>query len=91
MDLGLSDEFFWSLTLDLFVRLVEAGREREKRADRRSGEIVAMLANVNRDAKKQPEPWTWLDIYPEWKPARREQTEEGMLAAMMMWSRITPV
>lgn len=54
--------------------------------DRRAGEIVAILWNVNRDSKKTPDPVTWLDVFPEHREAPREQTDEEMLMAMRLWA-----
>jgi len=48
--------------------------------------VVAMIYNVNRDAKKDPEGWTWLDVFPEHRE-EREQTVDQMFDAMMMFAR----
>ncbi|HEX6924355.1 MAG TPA: hypothetical protein VF167_02945 [Longimicrobiaceae bacterium] len=45
-----------------------------------------MLANINRDSKKHPEPFTWLDVFPEHREAPEPQTDEQMFAAMQMWA-----
>lgn len=65
--------------------MVERYRERNKREDRRAGEIVALLYNVNRDSEKMPDGIEWTDIFPEWKEEQTEgegQTEEEMLNVM---------
>lgn len=48
-----------------------------------------MLYNANRDSKKDPKGWNWLDVFPEWKPPVEPQTEDQMLEAMMMWAAAT--
>lgn len=88
VDLGLSEDDAWGLTPRLIVMLTERKQElqqvSDQKADRRAGEVVAMLANVNRDSKKRPKPWTWLDVFPAWRPPPPPQTEDDMLAAMDM-------
>lgn len=79
----------WDLTLRQFVALTERRSEERCAADRRAGQIVAMLYNINRDQKKDPAGATWLDFYPEWNEPTGPQTEEQMLDAMMMWVRAT--
>lgn len=39
--------------------------------DHRHGIATAALANVNRNAKKKPEPYEWTNFVP-WHPANRE-------------------
>lgn len=59
--------------------------------DRRAGEIVAMLYNINRDVKKDPKGKTWLDIFPDPeapKVAPREQTGAEILESMRMWATL---
>ena len=68
----------------MFGKMVERFRERNKREDRRAGEIVALLFNTNRDTEKMPEGLTWQDVFPEWKEEQEEQTDEQMLATMML-------
>lgn len=75
--------------MDLLVSLVERHREHERRADRRAGEVAALMANINRDTKKRREPFTWLDIFPEYKEPEKPQTDEQMLAAMQMWALVS--
>lgn len=71
--------------------MVERFRERNKREDRRSGEIVALLFNVNRDSEKSPQGINWMDVFPEWKEPEPEQTEEEMLKTMMMVFATKPI
>lgn len=82
----MTEDAFWGLSLPLFVRLWERHKERERKADRRSGEVVAMVYNMGRDTKRDPKGWSWLNVYPEHKPPVRPQTEDEMLLAMtMLW------
>lgn len=48
-----------------------------------------MIYNAHRDAKKDPKGKGWLDIFPEWKERKPPQTEDQMLAAMMLWAEAT--
>jgi hypothetical protein len=60
------------------------------REDRRAGEVVAMLYNINRDRKKDPKGWTWLTVFPEHQPPVKHQSEDEMFANMMQWARARP-
>lgn len=80
---------FWGLTLRQFTLIAERHKEHERRKDQRAGDVLAMLYNINRDAKKDPDGKTWLDFYPEHKPPKKPQTEEQMLEAMKMWAAAT--
>ncbi len=87
-DLRMPGEAVWDLTMRQFVLLTDRWKDEQRRKDRRSGEVVAMLYNVNRDSKKDPDGKSWMDIYPEHAAAaKREQTEDEMLDAMMMWAK----
>lgn len=62
---------------------------RVKRADRRAGEIFAILYNINRDHKEDPDGMEWQDLFPEWKEAKEPQSEDEMFNAMQMWVTTT--
>lgn len=79
----------WDLTLRQFSALCAQHRESVRRADRRAGEILALLYNVNRDQQKDPKGATWTDFFPEWDESAAEQSDEQMLDAMMIWARAT--
>jgi hypothetical protein len=49
-----------------------------------------MLYNLKRDRKRDPKGWNWLTVFPEHRPPAEPQTEDEMLAAMMMWARARP-
>lgn len=72
-----------------FDYLVERHKDRMKRADRRAGEIVAILYNLNRDAKEDPRGIDWQDVFPEWKEVPEEQTEEEMLEIVKAFAAST--
>lgn len=55
-----------------------------KREDRRAGEIIAILYNINRDSRKDPKGLDWQDVFPEWRE-ERIQSEDEMFEAMQMW------
>lgn len=64
-DLGLTDERFWHLTPKLFSSLLKRHREAQRMANRRAGEVAAAIYSVNRDVRRNPKGFTWLDIFPE--------------------------
>lgn len=72
-----------------FNYLVERYRERLKREDRRAGEIIAILYNKDRDSQRDPNGIDWQDVFPEWKEAPKEQTDDDMLSNMKLWSLAT--
>ena len=76
------------MTPRLFSFMLERWRDQVKREDRRGGEIVAMLYNINRDTEKDPRGIDWQDVYTEWKE-EHEQTEEEMLQVMQMFAAST--
>ncbi|MFN0133429.1 MAG: hypothetical protein ACKVW3_12995 [Phycisphaerales bacterium] len=45
------------------AELIDAWREREKRKDFRAGQVCALLAEVNRDHKKKPQPFSPADFF----------------------------
>ena len=77
-----------------FSYLVERFREENKREDRRAGEVVSILYNINRDTEKDPKGLDWTAVFPEWKEEQREQeeqTDEQMYATMMMLFATKPI
>lgn len=64
--------------------LTDRYKERTKREDRRAGEIIAILYNINRDSIKDPKGLDWQDVFPEWKEEGL-QSEDEMFEAMQMW------
>lgn len=73
------------MTLRRFSLLVERYREGLKREDRRSGEVVAMLLNVNGAGKDKAVEWT--DVFPEWKEEMNDI--ERLAEAVKMWASPT--
>lgn len=53
-----------------------------ERGDLRAGIIASLIANVNRDAKKKPQPFTPVDFMPFAKEPERPQTPADHLALM---------
>lgn len=74
------------MTLGLFWRLLDRANLERRAADRRSGEIAAMIFNAYR--KEGVEGWDWTNVFPEWREERREMTDEEMFQNMLAWSRI---
>ncbi len=69
---------------------MERYKEGLARADRRAGEVVAMLYNVNRDGQKDPKGSDWLDFFPEHRP-KEWQGQDAMFDALMMWTKVDPI
>lgn len=57
--------------------------------DYRAGLVASILVNLNRDEKKQPRPWEWMDFFPHWKEPEPEQDEDEMLGMMLSFARST--
>lgn len=68
--------------------LADRHKERVKREDRRAGEVVAILYNINRDSEKDPRGMDWQDVFAEWKEERFEDEDE-MFAAMKLFAQST--
>lgn len=64
--------------------LAERNNLMVKRADRRAGEVVAILYNLNRDTDKDPQGIQWQDVFPEWKE-EKVQSDEEIFEAMQLW------
>lgn len=75
----------------MLARRRELQRERIQEMCYAMGEVAAAVYNVNRDVKRRPKPWNWLDIFPEWKPKPKPQTEDEMLQAMEAWAHLSNV
>lgn len=69
--------------------LAEWHRDQVKREDRRAGEIVAILFNLNRDVAKDPNGIDWTDVFPEWKESAAPMTDEQMFENMMLHAKRT--
>ncbi len=80
--MGLPDAAFWELTLRHFLLLYDVHQSRERRMDRRFGEIAAIVANVNRS--EGAEPFTWDDFFPRGNE-EEEQDEEGLAESFRLW------
>jgi hypothetical protein len=57
-EIGWSPRVFWSSTLPDLLAAYRGYQDKQKRADARAGEIVALMANINRDREKQPDAFT---------------------------------
>lgn len=82
--MGLRDDQFWALTPRLFRLLQDRWYEHERRQDRRAGEMVAAIYNVNRDPKKS-DIFKWDEFFPGRSVAKRQQSEQEMFDNMMAW------
>jgi hypothetical protein len=73
--MGLRDDRFWALTPRLFRLLQDRWYEHERRQDRRAGEMVAAIYNVNRDPKKS-DIFKWDEFFPGRSP-RQERPKRA--------------
>ncbi len=64
-DFGLSDEQFWKLTPAKFSALSGRHEHANRQSDLRAGFIGSVIANVNRDEAKKPDPYTAEDFFPD--------------------------
>lgn len=64
IDLGLTADYFWSLTPAQFQLLWRRHLAREERMDRRFSLLATLYANVHRDEKRRPMPYTIEDFLP---------------------------
>lgn len=83
INLGLSDDQLWRLTLKEYSLLVDRYMENEEKADRRVGRLMAMLANLNKDPKKGKS-YSEDDFIPRAKETKVQSVEEqkAILARM---------
>ena len=72
MDLRLSDEEFGKLTFNEFELLSDRLTEKKKHGYVCAGIVAATVANVKRDPKSRPEPYSPLDFVPGYKPPEPE-------------------
>jgi len=48
------------------------------RGDYRMANIMALIANINRDSKKKTEPYSVLDFMPEWDFNKEEKKQQSI-------------
>ena len=70
-NLRLPSREFWSLTLAQFDALARRYKDEQRRLDYRSAMICSILAEINRDRKRRPRPFSPDDFMP------KEEVEEG--------------
>lgn len=58
----MAEEEFWGLTLRQFDALVRCNMMQQERLDYRAALVCSVIANVNRDPKKRPRPFTPRDF-----------------------------
>lgn len=74
--MGMSVERAMSLTPEEFGYEYEGWKLREEKADRRVARICAVIANVNRNTKKRPEPFTEEDFIPKFDVPEKKTNDE---------------
>ena len=63
--------------------LVEAWRARERMADFRAGQVCFLLAEINRDKERRPQPFSPADFFPSLEDLRPEPPSEDELEAKL--------
>lgn len=57
------------------------------REDQRAGTVAAVIANVNRDTKRRPEPFGIDDFFPPLRePESPEEAQERRIAQLKAWA-----
>ena len=64
VDLGLTPDVYWSLTLRELRAMLDRYLAREERQDRRFAMLAALYANAHRDEQKKSDPFTIEDFTP---------------------------
>lgn len=73
--LGLSPNEFWDMTFMEFIAYTAGFRDADRRMWNHTSSVLATIANVNRDRKRQPKPYTPADF----NPYENENTESREL------------
>lgn len=84
--LGLSDSEFWGTTLRLFSLLADRYNEVQRREDHRIGTLTAVVANLVRDSRQRPDPYTWKDFFGAETEEDEELSEEECAAQLEAWA-----
>lgn len=65
-----------------WLALRDAEREADAlKADARHADMMALLANIHRDEKKRPRPFTLDDFMPQWVSAAKPPPSDDVLLA----------
>jgi len=62
--LGLRPNEFWDMTFAEFAAFSRGVRDQDRRMWNHTSTIMAMMANVNRDRRRQPKPYRPDDFHP---------------------------
>jgi hypothetical protein len=63
VELGVTEQRFWTMTPRMFHALHRRYWQGEKRADYRAGVVASLLANIHRDEKKRPTAYKPEDFF----------------------------
>lgn len=74
------------LTPGEFQEVVEGWKIREERADRRIARVCSVMANINRNVKKQSTPFSENDFMPKQK-IKKTQTQDDMLSMIVAMNK----
>lgn len=89
LTLGLRPREFWDMTFMEFAAFTSGIREQDRRLWNHTSSVMALVANVNRDRKRQPKAFTADDFNPyEIEPTTQELTQED-IQTIASW-RVNP-
>ena len=74
--IGISPEYFWTLTPFEFFELYDAYIERLEIEDARFAQLAAILANANRNQKKRKKPFTQAEFMPDRRGKRKAEPKK---------------
>lgn len=82
----MSESEFWPLTLGQYTRLLRRAEARFERDVFGSAMVCSVLANIYRDSKKRPKPFTPADFMPT-KAKPKQQSWQDMKAIGKLLTR----
>jgi len=91
LSLGLRPNEFWDMTFMEFAAFSRGTRDADRRMWNHTSTIMAMIANVNRDRKRQPRPYRSDDFHPYTQDHQSQSNEltEQDLQNIASW-RVNP-
>lgn len=82
MELGITADELGAMPPGDVFDLLEAWRQREKRADFRAAQVCTILAEVNRDKDRKPTPFHPGDFFPSFAEDREPISESELEAKL---------
>lgn len=85
MEANFSYKEFMEMTIHEFNVSIKGYFKREKNKSERIAAVMALVANIYRNTKKRPKPYTIQDFLGTSTKDKRQQTPEDMIAVMEMF------